>query len=335
MQLLISVDTEADNLWTVDSYTALSTRNIERLPQFHAVCAERGFAVTYLLSNEVLLGGEFERAFARILPSGGVEWGTHLHPDLCGSPLAPKGRPGRMLASEIPLPLYETLLRHLTEEIAKFVGTRPTSYRAGRFAICAEHLPVLERLGYKVDSSITPNCSWRGLEGEYGPTHGMDFLKAPSAPYQLDRNDVLRSGQSPLLEIPLTILFPRHEWLGRRMASRFRGRTGKHLAQFAGIAPLWFRPLPYYTATDLIAVYEAAKRQQLPCVNLMLHSSELLAGASPYRRTVRAVEELYRTVGTVLDHAKKDGAESSTLTGYANRAINRERGTFQTAALGQ
>ena len=64
---------------------------------------------------------------------------------------------------------------------------RPTTYRAGRNGFDGGTLPVLERLGYTVDTSVDP------LFNETRK-RGMTFAGAPREPYHPDYADVRRPG---------------------------------------------------------------------------------------------------------------------------------------------
>ena len=176
----------------------------------------------------------------------------------------------------------------LTESITRRAGKAPVSYRAGRFGFSAEHIPVLESLGYKVDCSVTPLVSWIPQNEGPIPPGAPDFSTAPTHPYFLDRNDVCRAGDSTLLEVPVTILYL-HPLMGidaiRRQAARIRKLRYFYTAtELLSLDPLprWFRPLPDMTAEKLAQVYHAAMRRRLPVVELMFHSRELMPGASPY-----------------------------------------------------
>ena len=51
-------------------------------------------------------------------------------------------------------------LRDLTELFSRTFGRSPTSFRAGRFGIGPHSIPILEELGYLVESSVTPHMDW-------------------------------------------------------------------------------------------------------------------------------------------------------------------------------
>ena len=71
------------------------------------------------------------------------------------------------------------------------------------------------------------------------------------------------------------------------------------------------------SAQRLIAVYETAKALGVPAVEMMLHSSELMPGGSPYNRTPAAVDDLFRRLELTFSHLAARGVEGMTLTGFA------------------
>jgi hypothetical protein len=332
MKLLLTIDTEADNQWRTDA--SLATTNLEHVPRFQALCERFDFPPTYLCTHEVAVSRAFKGTLARWARDGRAEVGAHLHPwstppvddawDLAGR--------ARTYPSELPDDLLQAKLSTLTTAIGDRLGTPPTSYRAGRWGFSPAQVLALTELGYEVDCSVTPLISWandRGLR-----SGGPDFSRAPLAPYTLSRRNVCRSGRSSLLEVPVTIVHTssamRRSRALRRWFRRYRrswpARAGD---RFYRLAPQWFRPYPGMTADRLIAVYETANALGVPAVELMLHSSELMPGGSPYNPTAAAVDDLFRRLEATFAHLMAHGAEGITLTGFA-----RSRATVPQTAKG-
>ena len=82
--------------------------------------------------------------------------------------------------------------------IAKNIGVRPVSYRAARFGADLDTIKSLEKLGYKVDSSVTPQINW---SSSGGPNHS----KAPQQPYFVSTDAFYSPGTSTILEVPISI----------------------------------------------------------------------------------------------------------------------------------
>ena len=204
MQLILTVDTEADNQWNVRA--PLTTANLTRVPRLQRLCDEFGFAPTYLCTYEVATSDAFAETLTPHAADGRAEIGAHLHPwstppfdiDWDGVGTA------RPYPSELPVGLLARKLAMLTDTIARESGARPTSYRAGRWGFSTAQIPLLVELGYLIDCSVTPGVSWQRDTGLR--VGGPDFTEAPATPYVLAEDDPCQAGASGLLEVPVTIV---------------------------------------------------------------------------------------------------------------------------------
>jgi len=88
----------------------------------------------------------------------------------------------------------------LTDVLAEKRGTRPKSYRAGRWGFSAAHIEALLDLGYVADCSVTPLVSWADAGAK---ERGQDFREAPVRPYYVASGDAGREGASGLVELPV------------------------------------------------------------------------------------------------------------------------------------
>jgi hypothetical protein len=164
---------------------------------------------------------------------------------------------------------------------------------------------------------------------------GPDFRTAPVAPYYLDPDDLCRPGRSPLLEVPVTILLTRplmarSERLQKIYSRRRKTLPGKVLNRLFRLDPQWLRPYGYMTGDRLVAVCRAAARRDLPAVEMMFHSSELMPGGSPHNPDEAAIERLYLKLETVFAYMRDQGWRGVTLTEFARDFP--ERGSAGTAA---
>lgn len=323
MKFVITVDTEADNQWAPGDH--LDTHNLAYLPRFQSLCERFGFPPTYLCTYEVIQSRHFAPTLGRFHRCRAAEIGAHLHPWSNPPFDDAKTRSAKSVArpypSELSATLFEKKMRRLTDAIAQSTAEHPLTYRAGRWGFTAAHVPILEDLGYIADCSVTPMTTWHHHPGAAAP--GPDFRGAPLHPYYLSDTNVTQPGHRNLLEVPVTILsthrFAHHRGLGRAI------RIIEHRRQLARVAkklkvargPQWFRPWPYMAAGDLIRVFEAARDRQLPLVEMMFHSSELMPAGSPFFPDQAAIEKLYQTLETVFAHAARAGAQGITLADFA------------------
>ena len=321
MDVIVTIDTEADDQWD-RSRTELSTDNLDCIPRFQELCDRFDVPPTYLCTSEVVEDPRFD-ALRGYQDAGRAEIGAHLHPWTTPPPDHSRAGPGHdapgTYPSELEPAIFAQKLRLLTERIEARAGVRPRSYRAGRWGFSAEHIPVLLSLGYIVDCSVTPLVSWERVLG--ANRGGPDFRRAGSTPYFLDPSDVCRAGDSRLLEIPVTILFAtsaaRNEHVQRLFSRHRRTLPARALNRLLRLEPQWFRPYPRMSAQQLISVFELARDEDLPVVEMMFHSSELMPGGSPYNRDAASIELLFAKLEAVFAHLQANGCRGRTATEFA------------------
>jgi len=288
MKCIITVDTEADNQWKKPGTQTL--KNLEYLPGFQELCARHGFTPTYLVTYEVANNLSIASVLKTWHTTGVAEVGAHLHP-WTTPPLSEEDYQGvQTFPHELATDVLEQKLLALTEKITAMLGERPTSFRAGRWGLGEHMVPLLVRLGYTVDSSVTPYINWKGFKGKENGTGGPDFRGAPLKPYVVSAQDVRTVGSSGLLEVPMTIV-----------------RTGFFRKR-------WCRIFPETTFADLRQIYAVAKRKKLPYIQFMIHSSELMVGGSPYVKTLAQLSHLTVVLERFLSYLHDDRIEGATLS---------------------
>jgi hypothetical protein len=316
MYVICSVDTEADNQWL--SPAPATVENIEFIPRFQELCDEFGFKPVYLVSYEIAATPRFHELMRSYISSGRAEIGAHLHPWSCPPivPLTENDLIHHPFPHELPLELYARKMGVLTELLSQSFGTQPVSYRAGRWGICAAHIPVLTSLGYKVDSSVTPDIDWKSSPGAPSGTGGPDFRGAPQRPYFLSSDNINRAGDTELLEVPTTVVSKNQA--ARRLFLSTKFRIVKSVISRMRLKPLWL--YPSVMASDIhnvgdymIRVCKIAKEQDLPYIHLTIHSSELMPGSSPFWPNAESIEILYGGFRKLFEHLQKDNGKGITL----------------------
>jgi peptidoglycan/xylan/chitin deacetylase (PgdA/CDA1 family) len=279
MHLLVGIDTEGDNQWDAAARANQRFENIYALPRLHALFARHGVRPTYVVTYPVVTDERSADVLRRLQDGGDCEIGTHHHvwetPPFSADDVRRHG-----YAAGLPLDQFEQQLERLTDAIEKAVGRRPVSYRSGRFGFSAAHVAALERLGYTVESSVAP------LFYE-AHKQGPDFVEAPLRPYFLAYDSATSPGTSNLLELPLSCALNRR--LPRRLQYLYarapQNYTTKRVLRKLGIARLrWLRP-SYSSLDDMISLARDLSAAGEPLLNLLFHSSEAIAGGSPYNRT--------------------------------------------------
>ncbi len=216
----------------------------------------------------------------RALKAGGdCEIGAHHHAWET-PPCTAEDRRRHSFACNLPLRQFEDQLASLTDAIERAAGERPVSYRSGRFGLSAAHVPALERLGYRIESSVGP------LFYE-AHKNGPDFVEAPLTPYFLSYDCVTKPGTSAILEVPISTALnrPLPKRLQYLYARAPRNYATKRILRKLGVVRMrWLRP-SYSSLDDMIGLARDLATAGEPVLNLLFHSSEAIVGGSPYNRT--------------------------------------------------
>ncbi len=319
--VLFTVDVEPDDAWA--NHQNESVRNVRELERFQELLDRYGARATLLVTYRVVQSDEMVELLRKLAFRHGAEVGAHLHP--WETPPFMKSNLDARYPSfphELPVSLFEEKLTTLTEAIAARIGP-PTSYRAGRWGFSAEHIPALERLGYEVDTSVTPWIDWRvtiGIPTDDQGRGGPDFRFAPRNAYRPAYTDVTRHGNASLVEVPVTVSFTRptppwiQDWYGRLPLL-----VRRLLRKAEILRPVWAMPAEQ-TEERLAAMMDSLWRQSPSHINVALHSSELMENGSPSSRTRQAVDGMFRRLEAILCRAAGSRAGVfATLTAAARQ----------------
>lgn len=295
--LIITVDTEGDNLWSWKEGAPISTENSAYIPRFQELCEEYGMIPTYLTNYEMAKDPRWTAYGKRKALEGKCEIGMHLHawntpPEY---PLTNRYG-GNSYITEYPEEVIRQKVGTMAELLSQSFETPVTSNRSGRWATNRAYFKALAEHGIKVDCSVTPGLDLSGLPGR-SVRCGNDY-----------RGEALRVYEvyPGLLEVPMT-------------TARTRWETGGGVKRFLKTAlkgkDLWLRPIPKSAESMLQLSRTALKR--VDYLELMLHSSELMPGGSPYFRTEEDVEGLYAVLRRYFGEMRASGIRGISLSEYA------------------
>ncbi len=292
---LLTIDTEEDNAWNLDfrPHTDVTVENIQYLPPFQQFCNEIGLRPTYLIDYPVAVDQTASAILRQLFKEGQCEIGTHVHP-WCNPPYTEERNHRNSYLNNLPPELQYDKLRVLTETIEERIGTRPVSYRAGRYGFDHSTVPVLEALNYVVDSSVVP------LRNNKNPDE-PSFTKVSLLPYHLNRKNVCQPGDSPIVEIPITVDFTRKipGWLKQAYPTLPDIGIRRILRILFGIEMAWLRP-SYASLAAMQRLAEVVIASGVPILNMMFHSSELMPGGSPYNKTSEDVEQFLTKIKSLI-----------------------------------
>ena len=292
--LLVGIDTEADDQWSEKGRRDLRVENASRLPALQSLFDELGVRPTYLVTHEMATRPESATVLRELARSGRCEIGAHLHP-WTSPPFRPEDTAGHTYPMNLPDALLERQLRELTETLERTFGARPTTYRAGRNGVDGRTLRILEGLGYTVDTSVDPLFNERR---KGGPAFGG----APLAPYRPDYADVTRPGAARILEVPISAATsPALPKAVERLYAALPPIPWRGALKRLGLRPVWLRP-SYTTVPDMLAFATRLRERGAPCFNVIFHSSEILAGGSPYTPDAASVARFESALRRLLEH---------------------------------
>jgi hypothetical protein len=292
--VLVGVDTEADDQWSAEGRRKLAVRNAERLPALQALCDGFGVRPSYLVTHEMAARKESADVLRGLARAGRCEIGAHLHP-WTSPPFRPEDAAAHTYPHNLPADLLDRQLRELTALIEHELGVRPTTYRAGRNGFNGASLPILERLGFTVDTSVDPLFNERRKGG-------MLFAGAPVVPYHPDYGDVRRRGSAKILEVPISAATsPALPKPVEALYARLRPIPWRGALRRLGLKAVWLRP-SYAALPDMLAFASRLKRAGVPCFNIIFHSSELLPGGSPYTPDEASVSRFLDDLKRLLEH---------------------------------
>lgn len=307
--ILVGIDTEADDQWSAAGRQNVQVRNAERLPALQKLFEACSARPTYVVTHEMATRPESTGILKELAQSGRCEIGTHLHP-WSSPPFRPEDLAAHSYPHNLPPELLDRQLTELTDTIEERLGVRPTTYRAGRNGFDGRTLPILERLGYRVDTSVDP------LFNEKRKC-GMCFAGAPLVPYHPDYADVTRPGASRILEIPISAAtLPELPKSLEAAYASLRPIPWRGAFKRLGLRPVWLRP-SYTSLADMRAFASRLAARRAPCFNIIFHSSELLPGGSPYTPDQKSVERFLADLTGLLEHLLSLGGVGRTYAELA------------------
>ena len=320
---LITIDTEGDNLWSCPR--EVTTVNACFLPRFQQQCERWGMKPTYLVDYDMGRSLEFIDFGLDAIKRSAAEIGMHLHPwntpPGCG--LTDDDMKYQPYLIEYPEAVIRDKIALMTELLAETFGVSIRSHRAGRWAFDEVYAKALIDHGYWVDCSVTPHVTWREHLGDPTGKGGADYRDFPGRAYWLDPGDIGRAGNSPLLEVPMSIRPCRFD-----TANRIRRRLGERALisralNFLVPCYTWFRP-KRENLSDMLGVLRWAKHEGIDYVEFMLHSSEFMPGGSPTFVTEADIEKLYESLEVLFETATDLSFSGATLTEYYTQYAREE-----------
>ncbi|MGC8657692.1 MAG: hypothetical protein ACP5U1_01330 [Desulfomonilaceae bacterium] len=297
MKFAVTIDVEEEGLF-IGSYSSedAPATNVFQLERLDRLFLELGVRPTLLVSYQVVNKPDILKKINSLKARWAAEIGAHLH-HWNTPPIVPYEARPPVPSELISKDLLEAKTRSLLNILSK-EAQAPTSFRMGRFNLGPKMLQVLEVVGIKVDSSVSP------MRKSYG---GANHICAPVDPYFPDSLNPVEQGMSPVLEVPVTIL-PISRWFSRRLhalserhfpANRVIEWLSMNIGSIAA-QPAWVN-LPLAKAGVRLHDFRGGQ-----CVIIFFHSSELVPSMNPLNPTEehvgKFIKRLHRFIKWLQQH---------------------------------
>lgn len=300
IKVIVTVDTEGDNLWEWEEGKPIDTQNAHFLVPFQSLCEKYGFYPVYLTNYEMAMSDDFTEFAKERVAKGTCEIGMHLH--AWNSPPEydlNKLYDGNAYITEYPKEVILEKHIYLKNLIEERIGVSPVTYRAGRWATSQDLFDVLEEIGILVDCSITPGIYHKAPGTSV--QHANNYKKASKLPHKIGKN---------LIEVPMTTRTYRTlngEKIFRKIINVIRGEH------------LWLRPA-LQSEDEMKFVINKVLKENSDYLMFMIHSSELMPGGNPYCKTDKEVDELLNKLDHVFSYVSSFGT-GILLKDYYKTAI--------------
>jgi hypothetical protein len=314
-RLIITIDVEGDNLWANPS--CITTENARYLPRFQDLCESYEFKPTYLVDYEMASDPFFQDFGRNVIRRGAAEVGMHLHA-WNTPPLSQRdgSQSQHIYITELPDEVMYEKMEFMTSLLRNVFHVKLVSHRAGRWGFDERVARVLSKLGYLVDCSVTPGVSWCHQKGDPHGNGGPDYDAFKLEPYFLDPANIRLVGKSNILEVPVTIrsVYPKPITMVCHTLASQSTLFARAIDKLARPC-VWLRPNGHNVG-DMIKLIDWALSKNLPVLEFVLHSSELVQGGSPNFREKDHIEKLYDDLDIFFCHVSARQIKGATLAEY-------------------
>jgi hypothetical protein len=309
MYLAITIDVEEDNWSDYNSEPVLS--NIGKLTELQNLFDKFDVKPTYLISYPVAADKNSISILRKILDRDRCEIGAHLHP-WNTPPFEEEKTVKNTMLFNLSKDLQYRKLESLHEKIVENFKMEPVAFRSGRWGFDQTVAENIHRLGYKVDTSVSPYLNWKSY---YGP----DFSNRSPMP-QIVHMGKSGSPDCSILEVPATIGFLQDNY--DRCNACLKAISGSALRHFRLIGVLdklkiinkvWLSP-ESDDAGKMIQLAESIKRNNYPILNMFFHSPSLQHGLTHFTKTKEEEEELTHRIEKFLEYKVLSNIKSIKLS---------------------
>jgi hypothetical protein len=214
----------------------------------------------------------------------------------------------------LPNDLQYRKIKSLHNVIIENFGIESVSFRAGRYGYNQEVAKNLSRLGYRVDTSITPFLDWSNY---YGP----DFSENHPGAYRFSCDNVFQEDpDGPMVEVPVTIGFAQENF--SRCNRILRNLRGNHISKLKLIGimyrlhllnQIWLSP-ESSDSKEMIKLTQMMVKKNYAILNMTFHSPSLIEGLSPFVKTKEGERKFVKRIKNFLAFTHDVGMVSIKLS---------------------
>lgn len=186
---MLSNDVETTSIWFNDLRDSTGEKVLrEGMPRLLELYAQYGVKSTFFYTAYM---AELYPEVVRLAVKAGHEVGSHGKSHIIGNGF-----------DVMP---YDKQVRHLDYSkklLEDISGQEVISFRAPALRVSPDTATALIETGFRIDSSIASQRFDFFLS--FGSKQKLSFLYAPRLPYRVSKNNIFKTGQSPLVELPLS-----------------------------------------------------------------------------------------------------------------------------------
>lgn len=300
-RFILFVDTEEEFDWDAPfARTGHGVTALAGMARGQAFFAGAGVKPIYVTDYPVVDDDAAAAMMGQWVSDGAADVGAHLHPWV-NPPHVEAVNAANSYAGSLPEALEREKLERLCARIAERFGKRPIVYRAGRYGVGPNSARLLEKAGFRIDSSVRSRFDYRAQ-------HGPDFTSLPLHPYWAGPTRCL-------VELPLSTAFVGLLRGGGEALYRATRRMGPvagalSRARMLSRVPLTPEDVP---ASEAVAAIDALLAEGVRVLNFSFHSPTLGIGHTPYVRNEADLAAFYRWWDVVLAHLARRGVTAATL----------------------
>ncbi len=298
IEFIITIDTEEDQ-WDNYSTDYNTVENINRLHFLQKMFDNYNAVPTYLINWPTITDPKSSQIIKKLCNEHNCEIGTHCHP-WNTPPFGEEINEANSMMCNLPYEIVEQKMSNLHEAIVKALNIEPICFRAGRWGFDSNAAKCIQKLGYKIDTSITPFVDWSSCSGP-------NFNYAPPFPYYFEAKDILKQcNDGPLFEVPVSIGFLQWNYKINLILRRIFSSNGMHKLHIIGaldklklLNHRWMAP-ELSSAEDMIKLINVLVLKGHRVINFTLHSTSLSPGKSPYVQSEEDFNNFIKKIEKVL-----------------------------------